>query len=361
MTIRKLMMWPSAALLLSLAVPAFNQDAVSQIRSEIERVQRSLTAKPIQMTELRGVSSTIGDFLRQARESLDKGQVYASLEKLDLATDYLAGVRLLEEKAEVVGNDLPAFEKEWGRASLALTALDRDVRTKKWDNSRAAVRALAETALVKTTPLLEGGRGFATATKPRDGLFYLGQAQGEAEFAKFTGTLNLPRTSRAFALRSMLPELQALQQKTNAAFVPPRSIDQHPRFIALNSTLKLAHELDSSRFYAGAMYQYLEAVRHFAMLDAQEVDTAAQAATKQNLSSIVSQLDKSKQDESIAQIFVERAQSQIAAGGKDEWRSARVIVEQVIPAYLAARKPASRIERAAAKTVEITLVRWPYT
>src|SRR5438309_900221 len=80
-------------------------------------------------------------------------------------------------------------------------------------------------------------------------IFYLGEAQGEAEFARFCAGLNLPRKGRAIALRSLLPELLALQEKTNAAFQPPRSIDQHPRFIALNSTLKLARELDAAKLY----------------------------------------------------------------------------------------------------------------
>jgi hypothetical protein len=76
----------------------------------------------------------------------------------------------------------------------------------------------------------------------------------------------------------MLPELVALQQKTNAAFQPPRSVEFHSRFIALNSTLKLAQELDARKFYAGSLYQYLEAVRHYAMLDAPQVDPARQKA-----------------------------------------------------------------------------------
>ena len=75
---------------------------------------------------------------------------------------------------------------------------------------------------------------------------------------------------------SILPELLALQQKANAAFQPPRSIDLHPRFIALNSTIKLARELDASKSYAGALYQYLEAARHYGMLFMPSVDAAQQ-------------------------------------------------------------------------------------
>jgi hypothetical protein len=167
-------------------------------------------------------------------------------------------------------------------------------------------------------------------------------------------------------LRSFLPELQKLQEKANAAFKPPRSIDLHPRFIALNSTLKLAEELDAQKLYAGALYQYLEATRHFAMLDAGPLDAAQQSALKIDLAAARKKYAASKQDDSLAELFLERAESQTAhadgsAPSSDEWRSARVILDQVLPAYSAGRKPASPLQRASGKTVDITLVRWPYT
>jgi hypothetical protein len=164
----------------------------------------------------------------------------------------------------------------------------------------------------------------------------------------------------------LLPELQRLQEKTNAAFQPPRSVDLHPRFIALNSSLKLAKELDAARFYAGALYQYLEAVRHYGMLDAPPLDATRQSELKATLTATRKKLAESKQDNSIAQLFLERAESQVvhsdgSSPSADEWNSARVIVDQVLPAYYAAQKPASPLQQASGKTVDITLVRWPYT
>ena len=45
----------------------------------------------------------------------------------------------------------------------------------------------------------------------------------------------------------------------------------------------------------------------------------------------------------------------------DEWRVAQVVLENVLPAHAAARKPAARLPGKAPRTVELTLVRWPYT
>jgi hypothetical protein len=354
------------ALLVALALPAAGQDAPAQIKSQIERLQQSLKDKPVSDPNLPNVDSMIRDSLKAASEALSAGRLYVSLEKLNEGTDLLGGARIVADKSETVKSSLPAFESEWRKVSLDLTALDREAGERNWSNAPTALRALSEAAQGKILPLLEGGRGFATSTQPKDGLFYLGEAQGEAEFAKFCASLNLRKETSAFPVRSLLPELRNLQEKTNAAFQPPRSIELHPRFIALNSTLKLAQELDAKKFYAGALYQYLEAVRHYGMLDAVQLDAAKQSALKEALAAQRKKLNASQRDESIALLFLERAESQVShadasAPSADEWRSAQAIVDGVLPAYFAAMKPASPLQQASSKTIDITLVRWPYT
>ncbi len=350
------------------ALPALisGQDPNPQIKAEIERLQHSLKEKPVSDADFASVNSMVDDALKGAIEALNSGKLYLGLEKLLQAEDLLQGARILEEKSEAVKSGFPAFESEWEKASKNLAALDQEARQRNWTRAPVALQALSESAQGKSIPLLEGSRGFATSTKPRDGLFYMGQAQGNAAFAKFTSTVSLTRSPASFPLRSYLPELQKLQEKTNAAFKPPRSIELHSRFIALNSTLKLAEELDVQKFYAGAFYQYLEASRHFGMLDASPLDATQQSALKTDIAAARKKLAASRQDDSLAQLFLERAESQIAhadgsASAADEWRSARVILDQVLPAYFAALKPASQILQASGKTVDITLVRWPYT
>ncbi|MBZ5506999.1 MAG: hypothetical protein LAO78_16200 [Acidobacteriia bacterium] len=354
-------------LLLSItSIYAVAQDASSQIKSEIERLQQSLKDKPVSSPDLPNAGTIIGDGLNGSRASLATGHLYLSLERLGQAEDFLQGARSVDEKAEAIKDSLPAFETEWGKANLQLTAMDRSARERDWRGTTTAIRALSETAQGRVIPLLEGSRGFATATKPKDGLFYMGQAQGEAAFATFVSKLNAPRTGTPFPLRSVLPELQALQEKTNAAFQPPRSIDMHPRFIALNSTLKFARELDSSKAYAGALYQYLEAVRHYGMLDPAVPDAAKQTALRNTIADELKKSSSARRDDSIAQIFLERAYGWLnktdgAAPSPDEWRSVQIILEQVLPAYYATLKPAAPLQQRAGRTATLTLVRWPYT
>ena len=192
-------------------------------------------------------------------------------------------------------------------------------------------------------------------------------AEGEADFAAFSASLKTAgEKAPGFPLRSFLPELQKLQEKTNAAFQPPKSIELHSRFIALNSAIKLAEELDASRFYAGALYEYLDAVRHYGMLEARPLDADQKARLLRQLPIEWKKLDRAANDDSIAQLFVERAEFYVmhadgSLPSEDEWRGAQVIVDQVLPAYYAAQKPAAAVQRASGKTVDITLVRWPYT
>ena len=352
--------------LLIATLPVSAQNASTQIKAEIERMQESLKNKPISNPDLPNANSIIGNALSDSSAALAAGRVYLSLEKLAQAEDFLQGVRSVDEKAQAVKDSLPAFESEWEKASLQLTALDKSARQRDWSHAPAGVRAISEAAQGRTMPLLEGGRGFASATKPRDGLFYMGEAQGEAAFATFVSRLNLQRKATGIPLRSVLPELVALQEKTNAAFQPPRSIDMHPRFIALNSTIKFARELDSSRSYAGALYQYLEAVRHYGMLNPVVPDAAKQTALRSAVTDELKKADAARRDDSIARIFLERAYEWLtktddAAPSDDEWRAVRTIVEEVLPAYEAALKPAAPVQQHAGRTATLTLVRWPYT
>jgi hypothetical protein len=102
------------------------------------------------------------------------------------------------------------------------------------------------------------------------------------------------------------------------------------------------------------------------MLDPAVPDAAKQASLRTTLADELKKVSASSRDDSIAQIFLEKANGWLnkpegAAPTPDEWRSVRVILEQVLPAYYAALKPAAPLQRQAARTATLTLVRWPYT
>ena len=344
---------------------ASSQNATYKIKAEIARLQQSLKERPISNPDFPEIGKRLEEGLDGANAAVTAGYIYLALERLGQTEDLLYGIRAIDEKAETV-KSLPAYEAEWNKVSLELTAFETTARTRNWSHTSPGAQAFAELAVDRAMPLLEGGRGFAVANGPKDGLFYMGESQGQTTFAGFVYGLSLPHKNARPPVRSLLPELLALQEKTNAAFQPPRSIDMHPRFIALNSTLKTARELDATKSYAGAMYQYLEAVRHYGMLDPAVPDASKQAELRSRLADALKKMEASKQDDSILQVLLERGMGWLkkpdgAATADDEWRAVKVIVEQVVPAYYAALKPSIAPQQRAGKTAILTLVRWPYT
>lgn len=102
------------------------------------------------------------------------------------------------------------------------------------------------------------------------------------------------------------------------------------------------------------------------MLDAVAPDAAGNAEIGDAITRMQKHLGASGCDDAIAQIYLERAESQIrhadgSAPGEDGWRSAAVVIDQVLAAYFAANSPPPAVTRVSRGAVDITLVRWPHT
>jgi hypothetical protein len=345
-----------------LALPAAAQDAVSQIMNETEHLQQALANKPVSDPDWKDARPDIAAALARANHALLAGRLYLGLEELGEARISFQALDLVKQKPEVVKQGLAGFDSEWSKAKLELIALDQKAKGKVWANEPAAIRAFSEAAQGKTMTLLEASRAYASVTSPDAGLYYLGEARASADFASFCSALDLPEHGAEFPVHSISAQLQALQESTNSAFRPPRSTQQHHEFIRLNATLKLAGELDAAKLYAGALYEYLDAAQQFGMLDAVAPDAARKASLRSSLATIRARLGTSKEDESIAQLLLERAETGLThEPAPNDWENARVIVEQVLPAYFAALKAVQSPDQPAKNTVTVTLVRWPYT
>lgn len=359
--------WLSFSLLAALAVGR-GAAAVDPVRAEAARLQAALDARYAHDPAWKGTAPAVAGALRRARQALDAGFLYRALEELGAArlTFRIAEILQAEPQASMSGLDA-----EWRRARVDLAAFDREARARRWAERPAALRALAETAAGQAPALVDASRAYGAATRPQYGLGYLAEARAQVDLSGFYSSLALARPGAPFPPRSIQPELRRLQKQVDDAFRPPRSIQLHPQFIRLNATLKTAGELDLARRFAGALYQYLDAVEQLALLDAAAPGGAgqAQAQLRQALASQRAEIRRSGRDDSILQLFLERAQMAIGGGGiggmapgPDGWRQAAAIAQRVVPAYrafLAGPPPVERV--AAARPVTVTLVRWPFT
>jgi hypothetical protein len=352
--------------LVSLQMMAFaalgRADTVEPVKAEVARLQQTLATKSSD-PEWKETAPRIETGLTRSRKALDAGYLYQGLEELYPAR-FL--IRVAEISAERPAATAAEFEVRWRRAGTELAGLDRQARALSWRGKPLALRALSESSAGKSMVLFDSSHIYAQGTKIDNGLNVIAQAYAAAEFATFCHSLAAPQPHAPLALRSLRPDLAALQERVRAAFQPPRSIELHPQFIRLNATLKVAGELDAARRWAGALFQYLDAVQQFGLLDAMPPDASRQARIRATLTSWGTRVARSMKDDSIAEIFLERAAMALAPGGEaspDDWKKAAVIAEQVVPAYQAAiEAPAGKLRLAAAKpAVTVTLVRWPFT
>jgi hypothetical protein len=114
--------WQVAIVVMILAAPSAGRDAASQIRAEAERLQQSLKDKPISYPDIPNASTMHGDGLKEVVQGQSAGRLYISLETLGQMTDFLYGVRAATDNAEAVQSGFPAYEAEWEKVSLGVTA-----------------------------------------------------------------------------------------------------------------------------------------------------------------------------------------------------------------------------------------------
>jgi hypothetical protein len=360
-------------LLLVVGPTLIGQDASARIKSQIDHLRQALDSKPVSRPEWKEATADISESLHRADDDFRTGRLYVSLEEMASAWDSLRGTEGATRKTEkdLLKEGVPGVESELKAMQIELTALEKQSSQKNWNAAPVAVRALAEKAKGQTLNLLEGAHGFAMITDVdkialsenyASALYYAGESKAQAEFTAFCYTLDFPQKTRASPLRSISPELQQLQTRVMAAYRQPGALNYHAYFIRLNATLKLAEELDAAKLFAGALYVYLEATQQFAVLDTVAPDATKQSRLRKSLTETRAQLDTSQQDESIAQLFLERAESALARSpGAAGWITVETIVEQVLPAYFEASKASLPSEHSAPAGVTVTLLRWPYT
>lgn len=298
--------------------------------------------------------------ITRAGEALKAKRYFAGIEELGRAWVLLESLHCVNENKESSTKGLAKFEAEWEKSATTLEASNTEPPPSA--NLPAAVVAFAETGRDKTTALLQAARPYASATDASTGFYYLGSARGTEAFARFCSSLELPRKGRALRFRSVLPELLGLQKRVLNVYKPPRSIDRHADFIRLNSTLKLAFELDANTRYAAALFQYLDAVQQFSVIEMAAPGPTEKSRLSREIADRRMVLAHSQRDDSIAQLFIERTQSIIASDPTPEtWKNVKSVAAHVLPAYFAFLKKSARQEQNPKPVVTVTLVRWPYT
>ena len=220
----------------------------------------------------------------------------------------------------------------------------------------ALLDALAAAAETRAPITYHASRFYGDDAGLSGGLYYLGEAQAEVQFAAFVRSLNVPASASAPPLRSIAAEIAALDVEMTTAYETMERAS-HSTYIVASAALKQARTLDERRQFGGALFQYLLSRYLFAPLRG----PAAQDATVERIRQSAATLDP-KIDNSIAELFLQLAAEGVAGDVAAQKRGAAAAIEDVIPAYLRAiAAPAATTASAPPAQVTITLVRWPFT
>jgi hypothetical protein len=306
--------------------------------------------------------------LARIRSAAGEGRRGLALNRLASVSVNLGAAAYLEERTPEQRKDMAAFENEWARMGEVLKKDLVAAGPNILDGVEpAATRAVGETVVAQVRPFFESSLEYGRSTMPDAGLFYLGSAQAARDFVRWSRTLSAPSPDAPPALRSLAPELDALEGDLLGTYRPPVSIERHSEFIGASSALNDARKLDAAGLRYGALLRYLQASQRTRLLrSAPAVDAAALA---ESLREMEGRLRSAGGDQSVGRIFLEAAAEDLAAAKSGAPGSgtplpgavAGAVLQDVMPRYFAALEPARPAVARPPAEVTVTLVRWPFT
>jgi len=309
------------------------------------------------------VKEATGPAMLRTEEALRDGRRLLALQRLAATREHLSAWEYLRTRPPALRADPAAFEAEWARIGQVLRDDLRGPAPKAFEGVKPAiVRALGEAVLYQVRVYYDASLDYGRSTTPDSGLFYLGAAQAQREFAAFCRQIAAPVSRKAPPVRGLSSDIASLQRELLSVYKPPVSIDWHSEFIVASGVLKEARELDAAGLRYGALLRYLEAARRFAPLRPASTPPADAAALDKRLEGLAARLDAGGVDHSLGRLFLEAARADLAhpAAGAGP-AVAAAIADDVLPRYFAALEPARPAKQKAAPRVTVTLVRWPYT
>jgi len=220
----------------------------------------------------------------------------------------------------------------------------------------AVVDALAEAAEDRGAATYQASRPYAEDAGVPAGLYYLGESRAVMDYAAFARSSPWPAAGRRPPFRSIASELTAFDREMTTKYETMERTN-HPTYIRASAALKQARSLNDHGASEGALLQYLLSRYLFAPLRG----PAAADASSSRLDGARATLPVGD-DHSIARLFLEFADEGLASESADLRRGAASVIDDVIPAYLAAIAPAAMPTLSNPPgAVTITLVRWPFT
>ena len=332
-------------------------EAPDPLAAEIQKWRTFLSSGNAKGDTWEQIKSGAEPVLTRANDALQDGRRLLAFQRLAAVWPNLIAAEWATPRSVKDGKEDARLESEWKRVGVALRD---DLRAKSVDLSDiqpAAMRGYAEAAVPQVRAYYDASLEYGRSTMADSGFFYLGAAQAERKFIDLARSMSQKTTKRPPAVRAIDAELEAVEHDLLDIYRPPMSIDRHPEFIGAGAALKEARELNAAGLRYGAMVRYMEALRRTGQLRGKALNRGDAVTQLRQWQARVADRNV---DHSIAQVYIESAQSDLAAPNSDVV-VASSIVSYVLPHYFASLGPAPQQKPKPAPNVTVTLVRWPYT
>lgn len=326
------------------ALLAAQQPSVTaRLAAEIETARAGLTANAPDDQRAAPVAR-----LDRAKKALDGRRTYLAAYLAESPWESARNFAFVKASADITTSE--AFLKKWtamGEPKRALAPAGKPLP--------AFINAIAAVAEARGPITYHASRPYADDGGMFGGLYYLADSHSVMQFAAMIRTLDWPVAGQPPALRSIGGDINAFDLDMTTAYEKMEKAD-HPTYIQASAALKQARTLNDRGQFAGAVFEYLLSRYLFAPLRG----AAAGEPSVERVNAMRTQLPADV-DHSIAEMFLQLAEEQLALGG-DARRNASSVLDDVIPAYRrAVAPPAATTTAASPAQVTITLVRWPFT
>jgi hypothetical protein len=301
-----------------------NHTAAGAISAEISRLKGVLAALKLSAAE----AESFNTLLSRSERAAQSGHIFLSLHLLQYAVPSIAGTEYMKAKTETGKGGLPAFEQEWQRFGTELAARQRKLVIAQ--RLPLAVQAVIERSLTQVQPNYQASRLYGAESSVENGLYYLGLVKGQLDFVAFCRSLKFDAPAAAKPLPSFAPELAEMEKEVLAAYRQFDTPEQHGAFIRVNSSLKIAQDLERERRYSGAWLQGLEARRALTAMNVTTAENRTAAALRAQSESFRAQLTNPRTDHSIGWLYWQMAEAALAT---DDLKQANVVLHHVLPLY----------------------------
>lgn len=289
-----------------------------------------------EVARLRGVAASEGLAAYDARlacvaAEARGGRTWLALHSLQNAFAELEARTYTASRPKAASTDRAAFEADWSALGKEIAARNARLDAPPPRRQPAAIVALVQSARGVSGPFYQSARLYGLNSTLTDGLLYSGYSRAWVDFALLCGGLETGPAKAALAIPPLERAIAELDAETVAAF-SRATAEERARFPRVNSTLKLASELEARGRREGALYKYLEAHLLLGLL----VDAPGAAPAASDLDALAGRLG-GETDHTIGELFLQMARSALEGAceaDQDRERRAAVVVSRVLPRYV---------------------------